>query len=68
MSTWPRVFRPASAAGHLALLVLVLASLAQAQQMPDPSLIHGKALPAPELATGTVTVPEGSSGAGRALP
>ena len=24
--------------------------------MPDPSLIHGRALPAPELATGTVTV------------
>jgi hypothetical protein len=25
-------------------------------QMPDPSLIHGRALPAPELPTGTVTV------------
>jgi hypothetical protein len=24
--------------------------------MPDPSLIHGRAIPAPELATGTVTV------------
>src|SRR4030095_5543899 len=24
--------------------------------MPDPSLIHGKALPAPELPSGTVTV------------
>ena len=24
--------------------------------MPDPSLIHGKAIPAPELANGTVTV------------
>ena len=30
---------------------------AEAQiNMPDPSLIHGRALPAPELATGTVTV------------
>jgi hypothetical protein len=29
----------------------------QAQlNMPDPSLIHGRAIPAPELATGTVTV------------
>ena len=27
-----------------------------AQQMPDASLIHGRAIPAPELATGTVTV------------
>lgn len=27
-----------------------------AQDMPDPSLIHGRALPAPELANGTVTV------------
>src|SRR6185503_8003669 len=36
--------------------VLLTASLAQAQQMPDPSLIHGKALPAPELPDGTITV------------
>lgn len=27
-----------------------------AQQMPDPSLIHGRAIPAPELADGTITV------------
>lgn len=27
-----------------------------AQEMPDPSIIHGRALPAPELANGTVTV------------
>lgn len=27
-----------------------------AQEMPDPSLIHGRAIPAPELPTGTVTV------------
>ena len=26
------------------------------QDMPDPSLIHGRAIPAPELANGTVTV------------
>jgi hypothetical protein len=31
------------------------AALAQIN-MPDPSIIHGKALPAPELAVGTVTV------------
>jgi hypothetical protein len=31
--------------------------MAQAQlNMPDPSLIHGRAIPAPELAPGTVTV------------
>ena len=29
---------------------------ASAQDMPDPSLIHGRALPAPELPDGTVTV------------
>ena len=27
-----------------------------AQQMPDPSLIHGRAIPAPEMKDGTVTV------------
>jgi hypothetical protein len=36
---------------------LVLGSAAHAQQgMPDPSLMNGRAIPAPELATGTVTV------------
>jgi hypothetical protein len=30
--------------------------MAVAQDMPDPSLIHGRALPAPELPNGTVTV------------
>ena len=40
-----------------AVLGLLLAAVpAYAQDMPDPSLIHGKALPAPELARGTVTV------------
>jgi hypothetical protein len=36
--------------------LLLTATLASAQQMPDPSLIHGKALPAPELPDGTITV------------
>jgi hypothetical protein len=40
-----------------ALSVLGASSLASGQtQMPDPSIIHGRALPAPELPTGTVTV------------
>ena len=41
------------------VLVLVFASAWEASaqvQMPDPSLIHGKALPAGDLQTGTVTV------------
>ena len=37
-------------------IVLAIAAPAMAQQMPDPSLIHGKALPAPELPDGTITV------------
>jgi hypothetical protein len=43
----------------LALVAAVLAfapSAAAAQDMPDPSLIHGRAIPAPELPDGTVTV------------
>jgi hypothetical protein len=58
-STWLRTFRSASMAGLKAcsyVLLLALAVPATAQQMPDPSLIHGKALPAPELPNGTVTV------------
>jgi len=48
-----RVVRPAV----LAVVVALAAVNAAAQtQMPDPSLIHGRALPAPELSTGTVTV------------
>ena len=39
----------------LALLLGLSAALA-AQDMPDPSLIHGKAIPAAELGDGTVTV------------
>jgi hypothetical protein len=38
-------------------LVVCAPGMAGAQlNMPDPSLIHGKAIPAPELPTGTVTV------------
>jgi hypothetical protein len=57
LQSWLRVFRPACVAGLKACsYVLLAASLAQAQQMPDPSLINGKALPAPELPDGTITV------------
>ena len=38
------------------IAAVAIASGAQAQEMPDPSLIHGRAIPAPELANGTVTV------------
>jgi hypothetical protein len=39
------------------VLVGLVSAPARAQiAMPDPALIHGKALPAPELASGTVTV------------
>jgi len=36
--------------------VLMIAGTAVAQEMPDPSLIHGRAIPAPELGDGVVTV------------
>jgi hypothetical protein len=39
----------------VAVVVLFVTAVA-AQDMPDPSLIHGRAIPAPELAAGTVTV------------
>ena len=35
---------------------IFLAQPAPAQEMPDPSLMHGRPLPAPELRDGTVTV------------
>ena len=38
------------------MLAGFLSSGAGAQDMPDPSLIHGRAIPAPELPNGTVTV------------
>jgi hypothetical protein len=41
--------------GVLACALFVVPAHAQLN-MPDPSLIHGKAIPAPELPTGTVTV------------
>ena len=37
-------------------VVLLSAARAGAQDMPDPSLIHGRAIPAAELPDGTVTV------------
>jgi hypothetical protein len=39
-----------------AAAVLVIVSTAFAQEMPDPSLIHGRAIPASELGDGVVTV------------
>ena len=50
-----RRLKPASRSIVLTLLVSLAAS-AWAQQMPDPSLINGKALPAPELPDATITV------------
>src|SRR5688572_33243233 len=38
------------------VLVVLVVSSAFAQDMPDPSLIHGRAIPAPEIPNGTVTV------------
>jgi hypothetical protein len=40
----------------LALGLVVLPDRSFAQDMPDPSLIHGRAIPAPELGDGVVTV------------
>jgi hypothetical protein len=37
-------------------LVFTMSGVARAQDMPDPSQIHGLAIPAPELPNGTVTV------------
>jgi hypothetical protein len=38
------------------VIAAIVAGAAVAQDMPDPSLIHGRAIPAQELADGTVTV------------
>ena len=38
------------------IATMAIATGVFAQDMPDPSLIHGRAIPAPELANGTVTV------------
>src|SRR5688572_3629631 len=40
----------------LGLCASIVMSAAAQVNMPDPALIHGKALPAPELPAGTVTV------------
>jgi hypothetical protein len=40
----------------VALAAVLLASIASAQDMPDPSLINGRAIPAADLPNGTVTV------------
>ena len=42
--------------GVVAAACALLAVSVVAQDMPDPSVIHGRALPAPELTAGTVTV------------
>ena len=42
--------------GVCAVLAGLLSSGVRAQDMPDPSLIHGRAIPAQELANGTVTI------------
>jgi hypothetical protein len=39
-----------------ALALLLIPAVVSAQQMPDPSQIHGKAIPAPELGNSIVTV------------
>jgi hypothetical protein len=41
---------------YVALIFPALAAVTWAQDMPDPSLIHGRAIPAQELPNGTVTV------------
>ena len=38
------------------LTALLIATVAAAQEMPDPSVIHGRGFPVPELRDGTVTV------------
>jgi hypothetical protein len=42
--------------GLAIVVALLVAGMASAQDMPDPALIHGRAIPAAELADGTVTV------------
>jgi len=48
--------KPDSTRMVIVVAMLLIATAAMAQQMPDPSQIHGRALPAPELPNGTVTV------------
>ena len=42
--------------GGLALVLGVASTVGAQVQMPDPSLINGKAIPAGDLQTGTITV------------
>ena len=56
MSTWLQTFKSAGVAALKACSRVVLVLALTAQQMPDPSLINGKALPAPELPDATITV------------
>jgi hypothetical protein len=51
-TTWVRCLAVAIGLSPLALSLVQV----HAQDMPDPSLIHGRAIPAPELPAGTVTV------------
>src|SRR5262245_36518712 len=61
---WAQCFRASqrfrASVARLASVVVALSALQvaglSAQQMPDPSQMAGRALPAPELATGTVSV------------
>ena len=50
------VARSAKAAALGIVAVLAIAATPAAQDMPDPSLMHGRALPASELGDGVVTV------------
>jgi hypothetical protein len=62
---------PRLGVGSRALAVVMVAALSSgafAQDMPDPSLIHGRAIPAPELANGTVTVRVVREAIGNNLP
>lgn len=53
----------------LSVLCLLVATLASAQiNMPDPSMINGRALPAPELPDGTVSVRVVRESVGNNLP
>ena len=60
MSARSRALKPAlygvKATLCAALVSAALCAVAWAQDMPDPSLIHGRAIPAQELADGAVTV------------
>ena len=46
----------AAGVGLLAFALIALPTLVSAQDMPDPSLIHGRAIPASDMPDGVVTV------------